>query len=139
MSATVVQRTEIWLLSVNKACISPYTTRVINCLLYRNYTHNKTLKKTNPKTPTNLTFKSICVVVYVDGYIADIRKMKIEIKHSMTWEIVFVSICMVCFFQVFLTTSPWGHAEVVYLICISQEHPVKWYMKFVFRTCDVFN
>ena len=38
---------------------------------------------------TNLTFYSICVVVYVDGYIAVIRKMRIETKHSTTWEIVF--------------------------------------------------
>ena len=32
---------EIWLLRVNKASYLP-TTRAINCLLYRNYTHNKT-------------------------------------------------------------------------------------------------
>jgi hypothetical protein len=32
---------EIWLLRVNKASHLP-TTRVINCLLHRNYTHNKT-------------------------------------------------------------------------------------------------
>jgi len=30
---------EIWLLRVNKVSYLP-TTRAINCLLYRNYTHN---------------------------------------------------------------------------------------------------
>jgi hypothetical protein len=63
---------------VNKASYIA-TTRAINCLLYRNYTHNnKTFFK------TNLTFYSICVVVYVDGYIAVIQKMRIETKHSTT-------------------------------------------------------
>jgi hypothetical protein len=86
---------EIWLLRVNKSSYIP-TTRAINCLLYRNYTHNKTFFK------TNLTFYSICVVVYVDGYIAVIRKMRIETKHCTTWEIFF---CVhlygvVCLFQV---------------------------------------
>jgi hypothetical protein len=38
---------------------------------------------------TNLTFYSICVVVYVDGYIAVIQKMRIETKHSTTGEILF--------------------------------------------------
>ena len=33
---------------------------------------------------TNLTFYSICVVVYVDGYIVVVRKMRIETKHSTT-------------------------------------------------------
>jgi hypothetical protein len=33
---------------------------------------------------TNLTFYSICVVVYVDGYFAIIQKMRIETKHSTT-------------------------------------------------------
>jgi hypothetical protein len=47
--------------------------------VYRNYTqNNKTFLK------TNLTFYSICVVVYVNGYIAAIQKMKIETKHSTT-------------------------------------------------------
>ena len=51
---------------------------------------------------TNLTFYSICVVVYVECYIAVIRKMRIETKHSTTGEIFF---CVqlygvVCFFQV---------------------------------------
>ena len=32
---------EIWLMRVSKASYPP-TTRAINCLLYRNYTHNKT-------------------------------------------------------------------------------------------------
>jgi hypothetical protein len=32
----------------------------------------------------NLTFYSICVAVDVDGYIAVIRKMRIETKHSTT-------------------------------------------------------
>ena len=83
-------------LRVNKASYLP-TTRAINCLLYRNYTlDNKTFFK------TNLTFYSICVVVYVDGYIAVIRKMRIETKHSTTWEIFF---CVhlygvTCLFQV---------------------------------------
>jgi hypothetical protein len=49
-----------------------------------------------------LTNYSICVVVYVDGYISVIRKMRIETKHSTTWEMFF---CVqlygvVCFFQV---------------------------------------
>ena len=43
-------------LRVNKASYLP-TTRAINCLLYRNYTHNKTFFE------TNLTCYSICVVV----------------------------------------------------------------------------
>ena len=38
---------------------------------------------------TNLTFYSICVVVYVDGYITVIQKMRIETKHSTTREIFF--------------------------------------------------
>ena len=38
---------------------------------------------------TNLTFYSICVVVYVECYIAVIRKMKIETKHSTTGEVLF--------------------------------------------------
>ena len=69
---------EIGLLRVNKASYLP-TTRTINCLLYRNYTHNKTFFK------TNLTFNSIYGVVYVDGYNVVIRKMKIETKtfHDM--------------------------------------------------------
>jgi hypothetical protein len=32
----------------------------------------------------NLAFISICVGIYVDGYIAVIRKMRIETKHSTT-------------------------------------------------------
>ena len=90
---------EIWLLRVKKASYIP--TRAINCLLYQNYTHNKTFFK------TNLTFYSIRVVVFVDGYIAVIRKMRIETKHSMTWGIFF---CVrlygvVCFFQVRISFS----------------------------------
>ena len=47
---------------------------------------------------TNLTFYSIRVVVYVDGYIAVIQKMRIKTKHSTTQEIFFfMSICMVLF------------------------------------------
>ena len=85
---------EIWLLRVKKVSYIP--TRAINCSLYQNYTHNKTFFK------TNLTFYSIRVVVFVDGYIAVIRKMRIETKHSTTWGIFF---CVrlygvVCFFQV---------------------------------------
>ena len=47
--------------------------------LDQNYTHNKTFFK------TNLTFNSIYGVVYVDGYIVVIRKMKIETQtfHDM--------------------------------------------------------
>jgi hypothetical protein len=65
------------LLRVNKASYLPTTRAIHN--VYRNYTqNNKTFLK------TNLTFYSICVVVYVNGYIAAIRKMKIETKHSTT-------------------------------------------------------
>jgi hypothetical protein len=66
------------LLRVNKASYLP-TTRAINCLLYRDYTHNN-----KAFFLTNLTFYSICVVVYVDGHIAAIQKMRIETKHSTT-------------------------------------------------------
>ena len=71
------------LLRVNKASYLP-TTRAIHCLLYRNYTHNN-----KAFFLTNLTFYSIRVVVYVDGHIAVIQKMRIETKHSTTWDILF--------------------------------------------------
>jgi hypothetical protein len=46
---------------------------------YRNYTHNN-----KAFIKANLIFYSICVIVYVDGYIAVIRKMRIKTKHSST-------------------------------------------------------
>jgi hypothetical protein len=115
---------EIWLLRVNKASYLPTTRAIHN--VYRNYTqNNKTFLK------TNLTFYSICVVVYVNGYIAAIRKMKIETKHSTTWEIFF---CVHLYMA-----SPWGHTAVGYMILISPEHTVyrdTW--SFAFLACDVF-
>ena len=78
---------------------------------------------------TNLRFYSICVVVYVDGYIAAIRKMRIETKLSSTWGIFF---CVhlygvVCFFEVrisFFDDVAMGHAAAGYIIFISPEHAV---------------
>ena len=86
---------EIWLLRVNTASI-PLQGPWIVCYTEITHTTTKHFFK------TNLTFYSICVVVCVDGYIAVIRKRRIETKHSTTWEIVF---CVhlygvVCLFQV---------------------------------------
>ena len=93
----------------------------MNCLLYRNYTHNN-----KAFFLTNLTFYSICVVVYVDGYIAVIRKMRIETKDSTTWEIVF---CVhlygvVCFYQVRISFVDEFAMAARYMIFICPEHAV---------------
>jgi hypothetical protein len=89
---------EIWLLRVNTASI-PLQGPWIVCYTEITHTTTKHFFK------TNLTFYSICVVVCVDGYIAVIRKRRIETKHSTTWEIVF---CVhlygvVCFYQVIIS------------------------------------
>ena len=76
---------EIWLLRVNKASYRPTTRAMAYIVYYTEITHITT----KHFFKTNLAFYSICVVVYVDGYIAVIQKMRIETKHSTTWEMFF--------------------------------------------------
>jgi hypothetical protein len=58
--------------------ISPYNKGHTLFIIPKLHTQQQTIFK------TNLTFYSICIVIYVDGYIAVIRKMRIETKHSTT-------------------------------------------------------